>query len=321
MRSLTVEYQRFGDPTGVIRLSDRYIRIVGDTAPVEELGFELSQENLEHGMAALDYGNFERGGDPQGTRRTAELFLDDVAPYLERFLLGEALPIGGDGLCQLDVVTRALELAQLPFEVLEESRADLVVTRRIRQPWPLPEVVRDNVPKVLFAWAEPKRSARSRRGMTVPHERHRELLGRLLRDWGGLDGGAVVEVANATREKLGNTLGTGERFTHVHLLAHGVGPGGRGVQPGERIDLTRKPPPPTLLALEGDDGTLDRCAPETLATLFSSYPRPETFAIATCHSGEVAPIRSGGTLAHVLHAAGVPIVLASQLAQIGRAHV
>ena len=115
MRSLTVEFQRFGDPTGAIRLSDRYIRTVGDTASAQEVGFELPQENLDHAMAALDYGNFERSGDPQGTRCTAELFLKDVAPYLERFLLGGELPIGGDGLCQLDVVTLALELAQLPF--------------------------------------------------------------------------------------------------------------------------------------------------------------------------------------------------------------
>lgn len=311
MRSLTVEFQRFGDPTGVIRLSDRYIRTIGTTAPAEEIGFELSQENLDYAMAALDYGRFEYADDPAAVRHTAEQVLADVAPYMRRFLLGGTFRHGARQPWQIDVVARALELAQLPFEVLEESDPNLVVTRRIRQPWPTPDTVHDDVPRVLFAWAAPARRPGSRRRMEVPHARHRELLRELLRDWGD---SAFVEVPNASMAALADALREEARFTHVHLLAHGVGPESREVAAGERIDLTRKPPPTTCLALEKGDRSMERVSPEQLAALFANVPRPETFAIATCHSGQVDPIRSGGTVAHALHAAGVPIVLASQLA-------
>ena len=57
MNSYTIEYQRFGDPVGMIRLSDRYIRTLGPTAPAEEVSVGISQENLDRGMAALsDFG-------------------------------------------------------------------------------------------------------------------------------------------------------------------------------------------------------------------------------------------------------------------------
>jgi len=311
MQSLTIEYQRFGDPTGVIRLSDRYIRTLGTTTPTEEVGFELSQENLDLAMAALDYGRFEYADDLEKVRHTAEHVLIDLAPYMRRFLLGKTFRRGARQPCQIDIVARPLELAQLPFEVLEEFDPNLVVTRRIRQPWPMPETVRDNIPKVLFVWAEPARRPGSRRRMEVPHERHRELLRALLHDWGN---DAIVEVANATAADLVSALAGGARFTHVHLLAHGVGPDSHLASMGERIDLTRKLPSTNCLALENPDGSIDRFPPEKLAALFETVPRPETFVIATCHSAEVDPIRSGGTVAHALHAAGVPVVLASQLA-------
>lgn len=315
MQGLTVEFQRFGDLTGVIRLSDRYIRIVGNTRPAKEIRFPIGQEALERGMSTLDYHNFERSpGRSDEVRAVADRFLQDVAPLIQDFL-GDDVWAEEDDRYQIDVVTRALELAQLPFEVLEEVDPRLVLTRRIRQPWPAPEVVRKNVPRVLFAWAEPRVREGSTRRMDVPHDRHRELLTELMEEWGGK---RLVEVPNATPRKLADRLEESVReekfFTHVHLLAHGVdwkpGPEER-LQP---IDLTAEPDPPILLALEHDDGNLNLCAPEELAELFSDVPRPETFALATCFSGRVEPIHSGATFAHALHGAGIPVVLASQFA-------
>lgn len=314
MDSITVEFQRFGDATGVLRTSDRYLRTVGTSAPAEEVRFELEQAVLIKGMSTLDYSRFRGTADGDAIRSVAARFLSDIEPYLRRFLPTGPPGSHAGGRYQVEVVTRALELAQLPFEVL--STPDVIVTRRIRQPWPPPPVVRSSVPKVLFAWAAPRLNPSLQRRMKVPAERHLELLEELLRDWGGVKGNAVVPIPNATRDKLAAALAPKDHgFTHVHLLAHGVGPASGSVDPTLPIDLSEKAEPSTFLALENADGTIDRCSPARMAEVFlPDVPRPASFSIATCHSGEVASIESGGTLAHVLHAAGVPVVLASQLA-------
>lgn len=312
MFSVTVEFQRFGDETGVLRPSDRYIRTVGTTAPAEEVQFNLEQSRLVNGMNTLDYSLFNGQVDAERVRENANRFLSDISDLLERQLPTQPPP-GHDGnRYQVEVVTRALELSQLPFEAL--STPEFVVTRRIRQPWPPPLVVNNPSPRVLFAWAEPKKTAHSSRRMNVPFERHREHLDELLSDWGGLASDAVIECGNVSRARLAEMLGDKEHgFTHVHLLAHGIGP--PRPDPNELFDINRKPESSTFLALEKEDGTIDRCSPEDLGRIFEAdSPRPASFAIATCHSGEIDPIESGGTLAHVLHAAGVPVVLASQLA-------
>ncbi len=314
MDSITVEFQRFGDAPGVLRRSDRYIRTVGTSAPADEVHFGLDQAVLIRGMKTLDYDRFRGPGDVDAIYKVATKFLSDIKPLLEDFLSTASLPKHSSGPYQMEVVTRALELAQLPFEVL--ATPEIVVTRRIRQPWPPPPVVHSSTPKVLFAWAAPKQRITSQKGMDVPHERHRELLDNLLSDWGGFVGGAAVEIDHVTRAKLAAALSdTNQSFTHVHLLAHGIGPSISALDRMTPIDLSEEPEPSTFLALETEDGIIDRCRPGTLAGMFQpEVPRPASFAIATCHSGEVASIESGGTLAHVLHAVGVPVVLASQLA-------
>jgi len=55
MQAHTIEYQRFGDPSGIIRLSDRYIRTLGPKQPTVEISVGVAQEQLEPGMATLDY--------------------------------------------------------------------------------------------------------------------------------------------------------------------------------------------------------------------------------------------------------------------------
>src|SRR5262245_23418202 len=183
MKSVTVEYQRFGDPTGVLRLSDHYIRTVGTTEPTDEVSFGIPQENLTRAMARLDYARFESEGE--NARNQAESVLKELAPRVEQFLCSKTLLQETDGDLQIDVVARPLELAQLPFEIIEESQPKLVVTRRIRLPWPLPDVAEGDQPKILFAWASPRR-------MEVPHERHRALLNEIVADLGGAN--AIVEV-------------------------------------------------------------------------------------------------------------------------------
>ncbi|MCB1744995.1 MAG: CHAT domain-containing protein, partial [Gammaproteobacteria bacterium] len=309
VRAHTVEFLRFGDPTGVLRLSDRYLRSI-DASPIAEVAFPIPQERLERGLTALDYDNFARAVDAAHKDRilaVADRFIADLGGYLQDFVLGPLRPAAGR-ITQVDVVTPSLELAQLPFEFLEERLDELVVTRRVRQPWPLPPVVDDDSPKILYAWAAPKRR------LGVPYEAHRTCLIDLLTRRGIDPEQALVEVGEATIQTIAAAFERHPRLTHVHILAHGIGPARAAPEPGEPIDLEAPPPPPTCLALGANDN-LQRCSPEQLAALFQSLrARPASVTLASCGGAEIDPIRSGATLAHAVHAAGVPIVIASQLA-------
>ncbi len=315
MESITIEFLRFGDDVGIARLSEEYIRIAGLTSPASNVSLPFTQQNLSRAMKQFDYALLDRG-DPDEAIARARAHVDEFRKHLGEFVSLSDLPTSASGDVQLDLVTRFQELAQLPFEVLEDqedSARRIVVTRRVRQPWPPPPVLDSDRPRVLFAWSEPAKRPGSSRKMTVPHERHRDVLDDILEPWGGV-GSAATVLPNATRQQIEDELArTDQGYTHVHLLVHGVaGGGGDG---DTAFSLTDTPLPSTFLALEDADGVIDRRPPEWLAGLFpDGEPRPASFTLATCHSGEVDPIEAGGTMAHVLHAAGVPVVVASQLA-------
>lgn len=302
MQSIAVEYLRFGDDIGIARLSEQYLRTV-QSGGVKTVRLELTQNKLQDAMRFLDYVNYRRG-NANAVRENAEDVLRQLLPRLKAFMPDLQRKNDGD-LIQVEIVTQALELAQLPFEVLEEEDDDLIVTRRIRLPWPLPPVSRDVAPRVLFAWAEP-------RGMKVPHKRHRELLEAFLGDWPG----SLVEIENASLDALRDRIHSEKAgFTHIYVLAHGVGPPTEAT----RFDLDAEPAPSTYLGLQ-DGNDFCRCSPKDLEGLFRSETRrPTAFILATCDSGEVNSIQTGGTLAHALHRAGVPVVVASQfeLTQVG----
>jgi len=317
VRSLTVEFQRFGESTGILRPSERYIRIPGPTAPATEVAFPISQERILFALDALDYSRIRQ--NPEASRKTAEGVIRDLGPYAGEFLGAESEPGDApeDELLQVDVVTHALELAQLPFEVLEEVSDRVVITRRIRQPWPPPEVARSLEPRLLFAWAEPIHPKRRGLVLRVPHDEHRSALEQVLEDIGR---GELVELAHATRDGLAarvrEAAREGRPFTHVHLLVHGMAETPKPAS-GSHIELVpAETPPSNFLALEADSEkhAIHRCAPDELSEVFVGLPRPEALTLATCHSAEIDPVLSGGTVAHALHQAGIPIVVASQFA-------
>src|SRR5690242_6916501 len=89
LKSVTVEYQRFGDSVGMLRLSDRYIRTIGITDPADDVPFGIDQDKLARAMALLDYGRFSSGGED--ARERAERVLAGLAPVVEEFLCAKAL--------------------------------------------------------------------------------------------------------------------------------------------------------------------------------------------------------------------------------------
>jgi hypothetical protein len=122
-------------------------------------------------------------------------------------------------------------------------------------------------------------------------------------------------IPDASIEDIYETCST-ERFTHVHILAHGahteVGGEARfGLalcakdNPEEKVVVSGKRLAKALQA-EGEDG--------------SRRSRPLLVTLATCDSGNQGQILiPGGSIAHDLHTAGIPWVFASQfpLTKIG----
>ena len=316
MRSTTIEYQRFGDSVGLLRRSDAYLRTV-DGGPTEEVRFELDQARLRSAMARFDYKLLSSSAQRDAVLENAQKTLDTLRELLAAFLpLDRPEPLPEGARWQVEIVTRALELSQLPFEALEADHPGLVLTRRVRLPRPRPVVHRAPSPRVLFAWAEPRKGANTPRRWEVPHAQHRALLEEVLAEFLDADEGVLVELPNATLQGLRDAFADPNHgITHLHLLAHGLPAGAEHFDPLIPWDLEAPPPPPMHLALEGADGVVDRIAPVELASLWpGDVPRPASAAFATCHSGELDPVQGGGTLAHVAQSAGVPVVLASQLA-------
>ena len=272
-------------------------------------------------MKAMRYDD----GADEGSRRSVlrELGIEAARvlgsiPRLPGSLSTDAA--GPDTLVHLRLVLTPSELASLPFELAKvpigpnncteawlslQARSPVVITRRTRNVsslgvrWPLR-------PRILFVSADPD---------DVPFERHRsELLDALApfrmpgRDEPKLSGdgrreqfGKLLTILKDARFEDVVAECAAHHYTHVHILAHG--------------DEDRSSVHTTYgLVL---DGTL--ISAERLASAFSSIcdhaiRRPAVVTLATCESGNPGSVLvPGGSIAHVLHQAGIALVLASQV--------
>jgi len=234
-------------------------------------------------------------------------------------------------LTHLRLVLTPRELSLLPFEcinvpkgapgggnkLLLQTESPITLTREVRGVngngviWPAR-------PKILFAWAEPEGIG------AVPWEAHALALRNAIEPWidrrhqncvkhGDKGDGQVLEqvknlftvIEHASLEAIRKACEKA-RYTHVHILAHGVshrlfrdlrdigvalddGRGGHDLVDGQRLA--------TALNIRRDDGGVF----------------PAVVTLATCDSGQARSVVSfGGSIAHELHVAGVPFVVASQ---------
>ncbi len=239
---------------------------------------------------------------------------------------------GGDPaeIAHLRLVLSGSELAILPFELsiapdampgegqelFLQSRVQLVPTREIRRSRPLSTRLSDfHRPKVLFAYAAP--------GASVPAVEHLHAIRCSLDPWVGHTEQAgegddeerqaqlkkyLRVVPNASLRAI-SALCEQERFSHVHILAHGdtYREGGQsrwGVALCSDDDPNRKhvvSGKRLAHALSVESG--DR----------NSRSAPFWVTLAACDSGNPGSIMvPGGSIAHELHSAGIPWVLASQ---------
>lgn len=234
-----------------------------------------------------------------------------------------------DGIMHLRLVLSASELALLPFELavsppgwtgagqymLLQPHTPVCITRETRRvsedfgEWP-------TNPRVLVVIASPKGYP------AVPAGAHLLALRRALEPWVG---GSDADDEDKRRERVARHLTvitdasieaieracSHERYTHVHILAHGQ----------EFTDVFDTRFGLALHASVDPQGPPDIVTGERLATALrvssrnepGKLSRPTVVTLATCNAANVGSVAGiGASVAHALHEAGIPVVIASQ---------
>ena len=305
-----------------------YIALCGDDGPVTvQMPFEHRQL-----LMRLRRLRYESNKDPaKDEQRQAEV--RDMGEAIGKVfsqvpaLLSELPNAGGEAgkLVHLSLSLSGFELGLIPFELaismdgfpssgsplFLQTRIPISITREIRRGNPLP-IVWNRKPRILFAFAEPD-------GLNVPAQAHLNALRLAIEDWVIIKdpdkaNERVEEVKkiltilpNATLKQIREACANTE-YTHVHILAHGAPleyavdrrygvalcnelDNSADIVDGERLAMT--------LTARDASGNVKYCP--TLVTL------------ATCDSGNINSVLTpGGSIAHELHAAGIPWVIASQ---------
>jgi len=311
MRSLLIEFHRFKNlDTGSLREGDDYL-VAAAQRPVREIRMAIDQLPFIQCMQALRYtqGPAERA---QALQRLGGLVTDMLGvPDMQELQAG-AFPL------QLDLVVNAAELAALPFEaasdrdgnpLLVRQQKPVELTRRVRHDFAEFSADWPAKPRVLYAWAAPPEVGE------VPYAAHEQELRNALEPWIPITdnatdtGGVLTVLPEASLHSLTEVCRAaarapaGERFSHVHILAHGY-PVGRGLEETFGIALHSR-----------DNPSLDAVTPDEIqAALAPLAELPVIVTLATCDAAnEANPINPRRSIAHELHVAGFPVVVASQL--------
>lgn len=326
MRTVTLEFLRHGPPHGqLLSPLARYMALCGAHEP-SDVSVPFDHAELLTRLRALLY---------KDTAETTELQLGEMARAMSDVLaavpglVAELSDSGGAEISRpthLRILFNANELALLPFELASAASAfpgagqslalqpqvPLCITREVRRAADL-NVQWPRKPKILFAAASA--------GGEIPVEAHLLALRQVIEPWmwhyDEEDTGEwqsrvdehLTFLPNATVDGLLDACASGG-YTHVHLLAHGV---------AMDRDLGRR----YGLALHNsrDVSATDVVDGVRLATLLrpqvkgrlQELARPSVVSIAACDSGNVGSvIGAGASIAHALHEAGIPLVVASQ---------
>jgi hypothetical protein len=338
MRQITFELLRHGPPSNqLLSPLTQYLGLCENHAAVTvHVPFEHNQ--FLHRLRALSYqlGEDARAFQVQDTARVLGDVLGQVPGLiaeLNRDSVQDGAAAGAsrrrqaDRLIHLRLVTSAAELALLPFEMalttngfpgpgqplILQSQEPICVTREVRrvaqEDWQWPEH-----PRILFAAANPSDVG------YIPVADHRLILERILEPWVRFaDTDAererlleehLVVLPEASCESIEQACSQSE-FSHVHILAHGIQyQEGFDVRFGLALHDPRNPA-----------GPADKVSGERLATILrparrwgsGGHARPLAVTLASCNSsGHGSVAGTGASVAYALHAAGIPMVMASQ---------
>jgi len=305
-----------------------YIALCGREGPVT-VNFPFEHRQLLNRLERLRYVT-PSGAIPQKQREAEVQEIGEIIGEVLGKVPALSTQIGcartdSKGLVHLRLSLSAHELALVPFEfaiapngfpgsgspLFLQARVPITLTREVRRDRPLPVSWNRNL-RILFAFANPGSLA------AVPAQEHLEALRRAVEPWvkwGKTPEARVTEVKSlitvlpdATLEKVRRACAERE-FTHIHILAHG----GRFEHGGDlHYGLA--------LCSENDATELDIVDGERLSLALtattssgSARHRPALVSLATCDSGNIGSvITPGASIAHQLHAGGIPWVIASQ---------
>lgn len=307
-----------------------YVALCGGDSPVTvQIPFEHRQLLLRLARLRYELLNGEETS-AQKDQRLGELrdmgeilgkVLGDIPALLAEL---NRVRCNGGKLMHLRLSLSAFELGLLPFEttiapagfpgngapLFLQTHTPICVTREIRRGQPLP-MNWGRTPKVLFAFAAPG-------GMFVPYNEHLSALHEALKPWINQksdEGQQLAEIRkhltvlpNASLQDI-RDLCCKESFTHVHILAHGI-PTRQAGDERSGLALCNDEKREQLEVVSGMDlgfALLGKANGQ------GTVEAPNLVSLATCDSGnQGSVVVPGGSLAHELHAAGVPLVVASQ---------
>jgi beta-lactamase superfamily II metal-dependent hydrolase len=340
VRTVRVEFLRAGPAHNqLLSPLTPYLAVCDDAeagvvqVPFEQNTFERRMRAMRHQDQSDHRGERPADRDRLPSLRELGIAMARLLGSVPRFPGSLAAdPNGRDTIVRVSLTLTAAELAALPFELAKvpigpdatteswlcvQSKVPVVITRRTR-----------NVSNTRMTWLESPRvlfiAAGDGHG-EVPFEDHLRALTdavrpfahgprfgqkarlQVLPDKDGLNvrrtfGDLLTVLSNATLDGVVREC-RAQRYTHVHILGHG----GRD---GELGDNTYG------LLLHPDDGVIsgDRLASALTGMVDGQLHRPQVVTLATCDSANASDVvNPGASLAHALHQAGIPLVVASQV--------
>jgi hypothetical protein len=333
-KTISVELLRAGPPHNqLLSPLTQYLALCdGHAAETLRLPFEHHDFVLQ--MQALRY---QQGPELNWRARFAQV-ARDMAQVLGQIpglatTLGRGRTDGGE-LVHVEAVLSASELALLPFEAADspttfasaglplsvQTVLPVSLTRRNRR-YSGADVKWPRRPKILIVVASPPGL------MEVPAVAHVMAIRKALAPWIGpqhpkeatperMEGAPqtnieelVTVLDRASIQRVHEACAASVvPYTHVHILAHGAV---RSEGVGERFTL----------AFHGPDGERELIDGRQLAAALRPHAKggsgslqsPTVVTIASCDSGNGGDVMiPGGSIAHDLHEAGIPLVIASQ---------
>ena len=305
MKEIKLEIMRHGSSHNQLLSPLTAYLAVCENEPVSSLQIPLTHADVVRSSRALSYqyDELERQGAVHDAASKMAAILASIPGLMQQ--------LGGTESAQhVRLILSAAELALLPFELafLPQSlshtskhlllQQNLVLTRETRR-----RVARTYDPnasaRVLFAFADPQAA--------VPAAAHARALQQCIQPW--LKNSSRPNqrellriLPNASMASLVE-LCARERYTHVHLLAHGA-------------PLTSEFDQRYGVVLHHAEEGFDVVDGPRLASALLSEGNADflqSVSIASCDSGrQGGVIGLGGSVAQALHEAGIPMVIASQ---------